>query len=126
MLRKGNPSPPGQVFGASPQSGRTLTHELVPLQGHLWRLRTVYSMLFCMMVTARIEAFRPPSNRRPTQGLLNRALLTGRRFLDLQLSSVLHDVRPWLKARSGSLLEIGCGDQPYRDLVPANVHYAGL
>lgn len=47
-------------------------------------------------------------------------------FLDLQVASVVSDLFPWLKERSGSLLEVGCGDQPYRQTIPASCVYTGL
>ncbi|MEA5088424.1 MAG: methyltransferase domain-containing protein [Solidesulfovibrio sp.] len=33
---------------------------------------------------------------------------------------------PWLAARHGRLLEVGCGARPYRHLVPARCRYQGL
>ena len=104
--------------------GRGLSNRHRCFQG--WPHKTIPHMLSLRMITDRIEARRPPSNPRPGQGLLNHGLFAARRFLDLQLSSVLRDIRPWLEARSGSLLEIGCGDQPYRALLPAGVRYTGL
>ncbi|MFZ4856590.1 MAG: class I SAM-dependent methyltransferase [Desulfuromonadaceae bacterium] len=42
------------------------------------------------------------------------------------MSSVYRDLRPWLQERSGTLLEVGCGAQPYRFLVPDGCLYTGL
>jgi len=42
--------------------------------------------------------------------------------LDMQVASVLRHLCPWLKERNGTLLEVGCGAQPYRHLVPATCH----
>ena len=72
------------------------------------------------------EARKPPANRGPTGGIASQLVFAVRKFLDLQVSSVFDSIRPWLAARSGSLLEVGCGDQPYRWLVPAGVSYTGI
>jgi predicted SAM-dependent methyltransferase len=44
----------------------------------------------------------------------------------MQMASVYRHLRPWLNERSGTLLEVGCGAQPYRHLVPAACRYTGL
>ena len=45
---------------------------------------------------------------------------------DLQVASVLRHLRPWLAGLSGSVLDVGCGAQPYRHLVPPSCEYQGL
>jgi SAM-dependent methyltransferase len=42
------------------------------------------------------------------------------------MSSVVSDLKPWLLKRRGQLLEVGCGDQPYRYLLPSECIYTGL
>ena len=72
------------------------------------------------------EARKPPSNQAPAAGVagkLKQALL---HFLDLQTSTVIADVRPWLQTRRTSILEVGCGNQPYRHFLPADCKYSGL
>lgn len=49
-----------------------------------------------------------------------------RPVLDLQVASVLRLLTPWLSTCQGELLEVGCGAQPYRHLVPEGCHYVGL
>ena len=44
----------------------------------------------------------------------------------MQVSSVYRHLRPWLRERDGTLLEVGCGAQPYRHLVPTGCRYTGL
>lgn len=67
------------------------------------------------------ERFPPPANAaRDRLGTL------ARRALDLQVHTVRARLAPWLAARRGSLLEVGCGAMPYRPLVPAGCRYQGL
>ena len=72
------------------------------------------------------EQLRPLPHLRTEQGVLGRVRRQARLFADLQVSTVDASVRPWLSQRSGHLLEVGCGDQPYRSLVPADCKYVGL
>ena len=72
------------------------------------------------------EARKPLPNRGPSDGLIGGLQFSFRRFLDLQVSSVVADLAPWLKERSGSLLEVGCGNQPYRHMLPDRCTYTGL
>jgi len=72
------------------------------------------------------ESRKPPPNRGPSHGFLGSLRFAFRRFLDLQVSSVVADLSPWLKERTGSLLEVGCGEQPYRYMVPGRCTYTGL
>lgn len=72
------------------------------------------------------ESRKPPVNRGPSKGLFGQLAFALRRFLDLQVSSVTADAAPWLNTRSGSVLEVGCGDQPYRSFLPGQCAYTGL
>ena len=73
------------------------------------------------------ELYRPPPNRLVWKGgLLQRLKTAARIYADVQVFTVRRDVEPWLRGRRGSLLEVGCGDQPYREFVPANCRYVGL
>lgn len=49
-----------------------------------------------------------------------------RRFFDLAAGSIWNDVAGQLSGARGSLLDVGCGAQPYRVLVPAQVHYQAI
>ena len=72
------------------------------------------------------ENFHPAINLPPGGTLGGKTRFFVRLLLDLQVSSVLRQLRPWLKKRTGSLLEVGCGAQPYRHLIPAECRYTGL
>jgi SAM-dependent methyltransferase len=63
------------------------------------------------------EGWRPPALRKP--GRL-------RRFSDLQLASIWNDLRPLLANETGVVLDVGCGEQPYRSLLPRGNRYQGL
>lgn len=72
------------------------------------------------------EGFRPVANKPPGKTFAGRALFFLRSILDMQMGSVYRHLHPWLTERSGSLLEVGCGAQPYRHLIPAACRYTGL
>jgi 2-polyprenyl-3-methyl-5-hydroxy-6-metoxy-1,4-benzoquinol methylase len=49
-----------------------------------------------------------------------------RPIVDFQLDSVRRDVRTFLKSAKGALLDVGCGNQPFRSLVEdAGLEYTG-
>ncbi|MGO8673452.1 MAG: class I SAM-dependent methyltransferase [Capsulimonadaceae bacterium] len=77
------------------------------------------------MVNASREHWRPPLFRPPTTP---GARLAGaaRRFLDFQAGTIYHDVQIALAGASGCLLDVGCGAQPLRPLVPPSMHYTGI
>jgi SAM-dependent methyltransferase len=79
-----------------------------------------------IMETPLQESRRPPRNVQYRKGffaLVRRKLV---RFADLQVASVEKGLGAWLAAQHGRLLEVGCGDQPYRRLVPSACIYRGL
>ena len=49
-----------------------------------------------------------------------------RRFIDLQAGSLWKDLKMILPTIKGSILDVGCGAQPYRELVPEGVNYLGI
>ena len=55
--------------------------------------------------------------------LKNKILFALRLFLDFQVATVYPDVKKTLRKSSGDILEIGCGAQPYRHLIPQGVNY---
>lgn len=65
----------------------------------------------------RGERWRPPPCASPG-GL--------RRFFDLQAGTVWSDLAPLLEKTEGTLLDAGCGAQPYRPLLPPGVRYIGI
>ena len=79
-----------------------------------------------MRRSGTVESFTPPAHLGPGSGLVGRVRFAVRRLADLQTFTVIRDISPWLRMRSGVLLEVGCGDQPYRHLVPRDCRYLGL
>jgi SAM-dependent methyltransferase len=79
-----------------------------------------------MMTPEKKEGLPPVSNNPPGSTVVGRLRFLLRCLLDMQMVSVYRHLRPWLQERSGKLLEVGCGAQPYRHLVPASCGYTGL
>lgn len=71
------------------------------------------------------EQWRPPLFS-PSGSLKNR--LTGflRRFLDLQAGSIWRDLAAALANAQGTVLDVGCGAQVYRHLLPNGGRYQGI
>jgi len=69
------------------------------------------------LATPPVERWQPPPLGRPSPL---------RTLVDLQLASILKDLRPILQELKGTLLDAGCGGQPYRHLIPSTVTYQGL
>jgi SAM-dependent methyltransferase len=67
----------------------------------------------------------PPPLTQDEQGL-RRWLGKLRRFFDLQAGSIWNDVAAELPASAGKVVDVGCGAQPYRTLLPAGTTYVGL
>jgi SAM-dependent methyltransferase len=72
------------------------------------------------------ERFRPVANTRPDR-FLGKVIFFGRMLLDLQVLTVYRDLKRELPFMSGKILDVGCGDSPYRHLlVPAKTQYVGM
>ncbi len=71
------------------------------------------------------EAWRPPLLA-PPAGKARRAAAFARRFLDLQAGSIWRDLSVVLPECSGTVLDVGCGAQPYRVLLGAGSAYVGI
>ncbi len=71
------------------------------------------------------ESWKPPAHVRPTT-TGQRILSTVRRFFDLHFGSYWSDTRSILQTTRGTVLDVGCGAQPFRDLVPAGTAYIGI
>ena len=71
------------------------------------------------------ERWRPPAFT-PSTGRLGRLRAAVRRALDLQAESIWRDLRPLLAQATGTVVDVGCGAQPYRGLLPGGVRYIGL
>jgi SAM-dependent methyltransferase len=79
-----------------------------------------------MSTQEKSEGLPPLSNMPPGDTITGKLRFRMRTLLDMQVASVLQHLCPWLRERSGTLLEVGCGAQPYRHLVPAACRYTGL
>lgn len=77
------------------------------------------------MVEERQETWRPPLFR-PANSGWTRFLAALRRFFDLQAASIWRDLKVLLPGIEGTLVDVGCGAQPYRQLLPSAVRYIGL
>ena len=49
-----------------------------------------------------------------------------RRYFDLQAGSIWNDVSDLTAGRRGKVVDVGCGAQPYRSLLPSGVEYVGI
>jgi SAM-dependent methyltransferase len=72
------------------------------------------------------EAWRPPLFTPAARGGLGPLRDALRRYLDLQAGSIWRDLRRELPHARGQVLDVGCGAQPYRILLPSEVAYLGL
>jgi SAM-dependent methyltransferase len=69
------------------------------------------------------ERWQPPAF---SPGRRGRMIAWTRRLVDLQAGSLWRDLRPALSGVTGTLVDVGCGAQPYRRLLPASAAYVGL
>lgn len=78
------------------------------------------------MPTTATEGFQPRAHHAPTTPL--RRLLFRLRLLgDLQTNTIHRDLRRELAGFSGKLLDVGCGNSPFRHLLdPATTQYQGV
>jgi SAM-dependent methyltransferase len=74
---------------------------------------------------SRGEDFQPPVFK-PNITALNRCENWLRRVIDLQAGSAWDSLRAELATAKGRLLDIGCGAQVFRSLVPNDVAYRGI
>jgi len=73
-----------------------------------------------------MEGLRPVTNTPPT-GFAGKAKFYGRMALDLQVWTVYRDLRRFLPGVRGRVLDVGCGQSPYRFLLdPASTEYVGV
>lgn len=71
------------------------------------------------------ESWRPPLMS-SSAGPLGQLLAAVRRFLDLQNGSIWRDLAELLPQVQGTLVDVGCGAQPYRRLLGPQTHYLGI
>lgn len=77
------------------------------------------------LIDRKQEAWKPPvfhRNTTPWQAF-SAAL---RRLLDLQAASIWNDLQQLLPQCNGAVLEVGCGAQPYRGLLPKSTQYTAI
>jgi SAM-dependent methyltransferase len=71
------------------------------------------------------EEFKPIPVR-TYGGVSGRLLYAIRLMVDLQLLTCIRFLRPRLGSVEGSILDVGCGEMPFRSLLPPEVRYTGL
>jgi SAM-dependent methyltransferase len=71
------------------------------------------------------EVWKPPVFS-GTGTFSGRILAFVRRLLDLQAASLWIDLSVVLKQLSGTVVDVGCGAQPYRNLLKPDVRYVGI
>jgi SAM-dependent methyltransferase len=71
------------------------------------------------------EAFKPIPVRRG-KGRAAELAYAARQWIDLQLLTCTRFLRPRMAQMQGSVLDVGCGEMPFREYLPAQVRYLGL
>jgi SAM-dependent methyltransferase len=74
---------------------------------------------------SEVEAFKPIPVRRGA-GILSRLAFALRQVVDLQLLTCTRFLAPRLGNMRGKVLDVGCGEMPFRGLLPTEVDYLGL
>jgi SAM-dependent methyltransferase len=77
------------------------------------------------LIDTKAEAFKPPLFK-PNTSVQNRLENWLRNFIDIQGGSARRDLRLELAKVRGSLLDVGCGAQVFRNLIPSDVTYRGI
>jgi len=77
------------------------------------------------MVNRQGESWRPPLFSSSTS-LSSRLVSALRRMFDLQTSSIWRDLSAELPYTRGTVVDVGCGGQPYRRLFRSDVKYIGI
>ncbi len=77
------------------------------------------------MVRRASEVWRPPPLA-PSNGSLAKIADSLRRFLDLQAGSIWRDLSEILPHARGTVLDVGCGAQPYRSLLSPAAAYTAI
>lgn len=72
-----------------------------------------------------VEEVKPIPVRR-ADGPAGRLAFALRTMVDLQLLTCLRCLAPRLAAMRGSVLDVGCGEQPFRFLLPREARYTGI
>jgi SAM-dependent methyltransferase len=77
------------------------------------------------LVDRRSESWKPQSHAKAATSP-SRIAAAQRGLFDLQFGSVSNDVSRFLNTVRGRMLDVGCGNQPFRHLVPTGVEYIGI
>lgn len=77
------------------------------------------------LAECRSENWRPPPIQ-PRAGRWPKLGAAVRRFFDLQAGSIWDDLAGELVSEHGRVLDVGCGAQPYRVLLPPDAAYTGV
>jgi SAM-dependent methyltransferase len=77
------------------------------------------------MIGRPAERWRPPGLA-PSRTRFDRARAAVRRFFDVQNGSIWRDLAAELAGATGTVLDVGCGAQPYRSLIPPTATYLGI
>ena len=73
-----------------------------------------------------MEGFRPVNNTPPTS-FTSKLKFYGRMILDLQILTIYRDIAKTIPAYKGNVLDIGCGQSPYKFLLnPSEIKYFGV
>lgn len=72
------------------------------------------------------EQFQPIPVRLDSSSVRSRIAFSIRRFADLQLGTIWTFLEPRLSKLSGNLLDVGCGEMPYRTCLPRDLSYTGI
>ena len=73
----------------------------------------------------RSELFRPPRHER-ANSFAARRRATIRRLADLQFGSIWRDLAALLPKVRGTLVDVGSGAQPFRELLDVSVQYIAV
>jgi len=71
------------------------------------------------------EQFKPISNT-PPDSAIGKIKFFGRTILDLQFLTTYRDLKKQLPAYHGNILDVGCGQSPYRFLLSKETNYFGI
>lgn len=71
------------------------------------------------------EDWQPLPNVAPNS-LKNKVFFWLRLIFDFGVLTTRHDIKKWKKSIRNNVLEIGCGLQPYRHLIPSHIKYYAI
>jgi SAM-dependent methyltransferase len=77
------------------------------------------------LAVTKSEIFKPPIFK-PNVSVRNSVENFIRRFIDLQVGSIWRDLSEELRGASGLVVDIGCGAQVFRSLLPPEATYLGI